>query len=268
MLKLTQTTVTLGLAHPLTVCQISDLHLLHADDRNDDYEREHAAARVPVFPDAHAAAEEIFAWLYEHKPDLLLLTGDILDFPTEQNLDVIRAVLKKVDCPYLYIPGNHDWTFPRGYQSDAQYASNMPRFDEWTGGTPDFQVLELGGIAFLGVDNSRGDSVSEVQTGKLEAALLSYRERGIPTVVCMHVPICSEALTPEAKRVWRFPVMMGDERADAATRRFCDLTAQNADAVIAGHVHFAHDAPLDDSTCMQYIMALSAVGNLRVFRFI
>ena len=268
MLKLLETTVSLGLKKPLMVCQVTDLHLIHADERNSTAQRDHAESRKKYFSNAHNEAEEIRAYLLEHKPDLLLLTGDILDFPTESNLDALRAFLSNLPFPYLYIPGNHDWTFPQSYQSDAQYENNLSRFGEWTGGTPDFQILETEGVAFIGVDDSRFDRVTEKQTEKLEAALASCRARGVPAVVCMHVPICSEALAPRAMSVWSAPVMVGQANADSATKRFCELTAAFASAVIAGHVHFTNDGPLDNSDCMQYVTGLSAGGTLRTFHFV
>ena len=268
MLTLLETTVSLGLAKPLTVCQITDLHLIYADERDSTYQRDHAESRKQYFANAHNIAEEIRVYLLENKPDLLIMTGDILDFPTESNLDALRTFLSTLPCPYLYIPGNHDWTFPQDYQSDAQYKNNLSRFGEWTGGTTDFQMLEMGGIAFIGVDDSRFDRVTEKQTEKLEAALTSCRMRGIPAVVCVHVPICSEALAPRATSVWKAPVMLGQANTDSATKRFCELTAAFASAVIAGHVHFTNDGPLDNSECMQYVTGLSASGTLRIFRFI
>ena len=129
-------------------------------------------------------------------------------------------------------------------------------------------MLEIGGIAFIGVDDSRFDRVTEKQTEKLEAALMSCRMRGIPAIVCVHVPICSEALAPRATSVWKAPVMVGQANADAATNRFCQLIATHASAVIAGHVHFTNDGLLDNSNCMQYVTGLSAAGTLRTFRFI
>ena len=268
MLQLLETTVPMGLAQPFTVCQLTDLHLVYADGRSGEYETELAAAREKNFPHAHRAKEEIQNYLRENRPDLLLMSGDILDFPTESNLDALRAFLADIGCPYLYIPGNHDWTFPLGYQSDQQRETYLPRFGEWMNGTPDFQIREVGGIAFLAADNSRFDRVTPAQTEKLEAALLSCRSRGIPAVVCLHVPICSAALAPAATRRWKAPVMMGQVPADPATQRFCELTAAFAHTVIAGHVHFTNDGPLDNSTCIQYVTGASAAGTLRLFRFV
>ena len=71
-----------------------------------------------------------------------------------------------------------------------------------------------------------------------------------------------------AERVWSAPVMMGQRNADPATKHFCELTAAYASAVIAGHVHFTYDGPLDNSSCMQYVTETSATGTLRIFHFV
>ena len=261
MLRIHETDICFGLPEPMTVLHVTDLHLLHADARSSSYALGHAAARKPVFPRSHGVEEELLLYLKENRPDLLLLTGDIIDFPSPANLDALDRLIRTADCPYLFVPGNHDWTYPRDYQSDEQAQSYLPLFGPWTGGDPAFRTLRLGGVLWIGVDDSRRDSVTEVQAKMLGEALSGAD----PAVVCLHVPICSDALKPEAERVWNFPVVIGDERADTPTRRFCDLVSEKAAAVIAGHVHFTHDAPLDGSRCVQYITALAAEGNVRVF---
>ena len=267
MLTIKEKTVSIGLGHPFSVCHITDLHLLHADNRNEGYETEHALARIPCFPHSHTVENELREYLHANRPDLLVLTGDIIDFPTESNLEALDELIRAADCPYLYVPGNHDWTFPRGYQSDEQYEKYLPLFRRWTCGTPDFQTIELGGAMWIGIDDSRRDSVTEKQRAKLESALFDCEKRNLPAVVCVHIPIRSSALEPSAKKVWSFPVMIGDEKSDLPTRNLCDLVSQKAAAVIAGHVHFEHDAPLDGSSCVQYITGLAAEGNIRLLRF-
>ena len=237
MLRIHETDICFGLPEPMTVLHVTDLHLLHADARSSSYALGHAVARKPVFPRSHDVEEELLLYLKENRPDLLLLTGDIIDFPSPANLDALDRLIRQADCPYLLVPGNHDWTYPRDYQSDGQAESYLPLFGPWTGGDPAFRTLRLGGVLWIGVDDSRRDSVTEVQARKLG----------------------------EAQRVWKFPVVIGDERADTPTRRFCDLVSEKAAAVIAGHVHFTHDAPLDGSRCVQYITALAAEGNVRAF---
>lgn len=263
-------TVTLplgiGTEKPFCVWHLTDLHLMHADGRDGAYENEHARARIPVFPSAHTMEEELLAAFQnaEEKPDFLLLTGDIIDFPTQANLDALTALLRAAGCPYLYVPGNHDWSFPKGYHSEEQIQTYLPKLSAAVGQPTSFCAVMHNGICFVGADDSR-DRVSTDVAEKTAEVLAACKEKHIPAVVCLHVPIQSAALDPEAKRVWRAPVVIGDERADEATRAFCDAVEENANAVIAGHVHFTHDAPLDRGRCTQYISPLSAGGTVRKY---
>ncbi|MGM9625639.1 MAG: metallophosphoesterase family protein [Eubacteriales bacterium] len=269
MLTFQDCTIALGAQKPFCVWHLTDLHLLYADDRDGDYENENAAARVPCFPDAQKIEEQILTAFSsaDKKPDFLLLTGDIIDFPTQANLSALQRLIRAAGCPYLYIPGNHDWSFPRGYQSKQQKDTYFPMLaaaaeqEDIT-----FCEKQFGGIRFIGVDDSR-DRVTPEQCARLIASLDACRKERIPAVVCLHVPIQSEALDPEAKRVWRAPVVIGDDRMDAATRRFCEAVEDGAAAVIAGHVHFRHDAFLDDGLCMQYISPMTASGVVRRYTF-
>ena len=268
MLHIAHTEIRLGLEKPLTVCHITDLHLEHADGRDDLYAREYAASRVPFFPRFSASERDMKAYLRKNRPDFLLLTGDIVDDPTDVNLEAMDALIEAAGCPYMYVPGNHDWSLPKDYQSDEQVKKMLPRLKRFCGGDTAFQAREYGGIMWIGVDDSRRDSVSDEQADKTEQALLEAKKRGLPAVVAVHIPIKSRALTPEADRVWPFRVMIGYDDSDEATKRFCRIVTEKAAAVMAGHVHFTHDARLDDSECTQYITALGAEGHVRILHIV
>ncbi len=266
MLKIKEISVSLGLTRSIIVCHITDLHLHHLDEKSEK-KYPYEASRGSVFPNSSDAEKELNVYIKQNRPDLLLLTGDIIDFPTKANLNALDHMIKTADCRYLYVPGNHDWTFFQGYKSDDQAKKYLPLFRRWTNGSTDFQAFEFKGVMWIGIDNSRYDSVTEEQVCNLENILAVCSKKKIPAVVCLHVPIMSKALEPEAKSVWSIPTMMGDSRADTTTRRFCEIVSREAAAVIAGHIHFWHNAMLDNSNCRQYVTALAAEGNLCVFRF-
>lgn len=261
MLHFTESTLTLGLAAPLEVWHITDLHLLFADERDSGYIREHAAAREACFPRSRQMLEELKQELRRHAPDLLVLTGDILDFPSQANLDALHSLVENASCPTLYVPGNHDWSLPQDYHSDAQYRTYMPLFDPFDGASPDFQLLELGGVRFAGIDDSR-DRIKAAQSDRLEAICAD----GVPVIACMHIPICEERLEQHAKEVWHgADVLIGHARSTAETRRFCDIASARCHAVLAGHVHFDDETVLPGGA-VQLITALSAEGSIRRIR--
>ena len=261
MLHITESTLTPGIPTPLEVLHVTDLHLLFSDERDNAYIQQHAASRTACFPHADQALEELKQELRRRAPDLLVLTGDILDFPSQANLDALHSLVENAPCPTLYVPGNHDWSLPQDYHSDAQYRTYMPLFDPFDGASPDFQLLELGGVRFAGIDDSR-ERMTPAQSAHLEEICAD----GVPVVACMHVPICEKQLEVRAKAVWHGAnVLIGHEGSTAETRRFCDIASARCHAVLAGHVHFSDETRLPGGA-VQLITALSAEGNIRRIR--
>ena len=82
-----------------------------------------AAGRSMRLPDTRAFAgqdgtssQEMFAqamdYAREEGVDGVLLGGDIIDSPSQENLTFLSEELSTLSMPYLYTPGNHDWTYP------------------------------------------------------------------------------------------------------------------------------------------------------------
>ena len=252
------TELSLGLSKPLHILHITDLHLLFCDGRESDYMQAHAADRVRYFPNAGEAYMLFLNYLEAERPDAVVLTGDILDFPARKNIEALEALLRRAGCPFLFVPGNHDWSLPKDYHSKAQYDTYMPLFDPFDGGTPDFQCLTVGGVRLIGVDDSR-DRVSEGQL----AALQKAASEKTPYLLFAHVPLYADTLIDDVVRVWRAPIVIGHEKSDDITKAFCACAAESASAVFTGHIHFSHTDILPGGRCTQYVTGLSAEGTFR-----
>ena len=82
----------------MLIAQISDLHVkpegrLYAD-------------LVPSNAMAAAAVAQLNG--LAPRPDLVLVTGDLVDAGTDEEYAVARRILERIEIPYLVIPGNHD----------------------------------------------------------------------------------------------------------------------------------------------------------------
>ncbi len=97
----------------MRIAHISDLHLRHHLP---------GTAAIPrrlsrQMPELLAKAVQR---IQEEHPDLVVITGDLLDYPLEalddpetqaqgeRDLRLIAAILQELSCPYCVIPGNHD----------------------------------------------------------------------------------------------------------------------------------------------------------------
>src|SRR6185436_6613779 len=82
----------------MLVAQISDLHVRPAGQR---------------YKDA-VDSNRMFAEAVEHlnrldpRPDLVLITGDLVDEGLPAEYDSLRVLLAKLELPCLLMPGNHD----------------------------------------------------------------------------------------------------------------------------------------------------------------
>ncbi|WP_339719317.1 metallophosphoesterase [uncultured Paraglaciecola sp.] len=83
----------------MKIIQISDCHLL-ADTKKFGYQE------INPFH----SLQKILASVKQHKPDVLLVTGDISGDATRQSYQHFSGLLQdaKIDCRIAIIPGNHD----------------------------------------------------------------------------------------------------------------------------------------------------------------
>jgi 3',5'-cyclic AMP phosphodiesterase CpdA len=83
---------------PALIAQISDLHI----------KRPGALAYNKV--DTAAALTHCVAELnrFATRPDLVVISGDLADTPTEEEYDHLRRLLAPLTIPFVAIPGNHD----------------------------------------------------------------------------------------------------------------------------------------------------------------
>jgi Icc protein len=117
------------------------------------------------------------------RPDLVLLTGDLVDFGRPEEYALLRKILAPLDMPMYAIPGNHD---ERGALREA-FADHgyLPREGEFL-----HYALEDYPLRLIGLDTVVPGRPHGELCGKrlmwLEAELLRSPDR--PTVLFMHHP--------------------------------------------------------------------------------
>jgi len=131
---------------------------------------------------AHLARAVAALVALEPRPDLVVLTGDLVDFGTPEEYAHLKALLAPLPMRYLLMPGNHD---ERG-----ALRSSFPDH-EYLGRSGFVQyALDAGPLRLVAVDTlvpgKGGGELCAERLAWLEATLAAAPGR--PTVVMMHHP--------------------------------------------------------------------------------
>ena len=176
--------VDIGLEKPFSVLHISDTHI--ADAYPDEHPDKVAAAarRSHDFGERQEEAlAESLAWARDNV-DYVIHTGDLIDFQSRANFDIVRQDWGKSVFGslgnhefYSYVKSegigrteefkNRSWEMLRAaYPIDLRFAS-----------------LVVNGVNFIAIDDVFGAvQPDQVERFKAEA------KKGLPIVLCMHVP--------------------------------------------------------------------------------
>ena len=281
----TETTIMVeGLPEPVTLLHVTDSHISQADER--DPEAIPVAERIRQ--QFQAQAQDGLPTLdhfrgtlarYANEVDAIVLTGDIMHFPSYANIDTVSQELSRYDTPALYTLGNHDWNFPYMPWNDEIRAAYYPRFNQLMSGNPACQAETVGGIRLIAIDNSNYQ-VTEEQLGFLREQLAL----GLPSILLVHIPIALPTLYDDVFARWKAPIMMAAEgwtpetmekwrvrTTDPSTQECHEfLTQGNVDnllGIFCGHVHFTHTDQFQPGR-YQYITHPGFDAGYRIIRLL
>lgn len=157
----------------------------------------------------------------DRRPDLVLLTGDLVDTGLPEEYETLREILAALPIPFLVIPGNHDdrENFRNAF-SDHAY---LPRQGPLTYCIDDYPVR------IIGLDSTvPGLHHGHIDTAELEwlSAVLAA-DTAKPTLLMLHHPpfACGIPYLDE----YRY---FDGDALGAIVRRF-----DNIEIVLCGHVH-------------------------------
>ncbi len=159
----------------MIIAQITDLHL-----RTDG---QPLKGRVDSVAALNAAIEHLN--LLQPRPDLVLVTGDLVNKAHSQDYQGLRRELDRLDMPSYVIPGNHDERHMiRRYFGDCGYLPEDGDFLHYTIEDEHFP------LRLIGLDTKRlGHDGGEMCTARLQwldHTLSAAPER--PTLIFMHHP--------------------------------------------------------------------------------
>lgn len=253
----------------------ADSHIIIEDNKADKKTKEYMAERIPVFDnDTGYSSAALFSSFInkanKEMPDLILFGGDIIDFPSEANVQFLISELDRLEVPYVMTFGNHDWTFPWEYMTEKAtevYRSMISRYmtgnfgigrTEYNGkkapevfGSDYYKIAEYEDLQVIAMDNSS----NQVENSAMDA-VETFVKGDKPVVLLTHVPMSTEALIAKAKDKWSSPVTLGMQvhggiaPNEESTRLWHMIYDEETPvrALLSGHVHFPYEEAISDST--------------------
>ncbi|MBR5427049.1 MAG: metallophosphoesterase [Clostridia bacterium] len=257
-MELIRSTVRIGLEKPVKLLHVTDSHIALADERDD--ERKHALANRLGSPDKEKYLREHIAYA-EKNCDLLVHTGDLMDFVSHANVEMAREVLKNEKI--FFIAGNHDYSQYVGeaWEDNAYRMNSYMQMGYGLGVPMFFNSRVVGGVNIVGIDNSYY-LFEDWHLWRLKKEV----EKGLPVILAFHDPLFEQSLYDDhVKRMPTEPTyLVGcdeehllpynefravQQRPDAPTLRMIEYIKSEPaiKAILTGHLHFSFESNLTDT---------------------
>lgn len=250
---------------------INDMHVLKLDESVVAESVDEIRVRQDVMFRTRTGMASAEAWpklssiLDDFSADGIILGGDMMDFVSPANVQILSEGLSQITTPYIYLRADHDlgiW-----HSGGAISMGDSMALHTSVSSYQDMFVMEYPEFYVLGWNNS----TSQLTNDGLDAALGIWNS-GKPIILATHVPInsivdnslaeaASNVDSENRKKLW------GDEclyRPDDTTSAFLGMiydTNSPVKAVLSGHLHFRHVVQLTEQT-VEYVFAPAFEGNV------
>jgi len=245
-LSLTYHAIKVGATKPFSLLHISDTHLTAAYPDEGEWERNTAYKRVRTFGGRQEEAlRDSIAWAKEHV-DYLLHTGDLIDFQSRANFDLVKKYYGEGGAMMFGCLGNHEHY--RGGKKAKKGGAPLPTavvpdmLKESYPFPTDFCSTVVNGVNFVMIDDST-DTVSADQASRFEAEV----KKDLPILLCMHCPFPMRESVRAGTRFWRRTNLKSHRDMDGYVERYKDKTTEDFVAylraqpllrgILCGHGH-------------------------------
>ncbi len=278
-----ETTLSIpGVHRPVTILHITDLHACGLTEEEaltmPALRHRYAVSRRAAFSGGRpyppeAVLPTLMDYAVESGADLVIMTGDMFDFPSEYNLSLLRDCMDKSPIPCHFIPGNHDWCFADDYRTRTAAEAYLPRMDVLCGGNHRYCLQETEDIVLFLADNDLEWVSEDVADAYMEAARYA-KAVDKPLILAMHIPVRTDTLAVDCRRLWGRDICLGRDAVgawDAHTLRFVREVSELRDfapaVVITGHLHIDHEDTLPNGVT-QIVTDIASGGHCRLIRLI
>lgn len=278
-LALCYAVVNLGLKEPFSVLHISDTHLTAVYSDENKNKRYLGENRTVTFGGRQEEAlRDSIAWAKEND-DYLIHTGDLIDWQSRANFDLVHKYFGENMIGSI---GNHEFT-PEMWLSEPKESNDEAFKDntrELLQSAYPFNITFHSQIA-RGVNFITLDDIYGYVTEKQVTLFKEEVKKGIPIVLCMHVPFYSEAMWRFNTRFWNgkgpyrdaaIPQPSSDYQTqikDPVTRDFITYLKKEPllKAILAGHTHFPFEEQFSP-TAVQLVVGANFTFSAREILFI
>ncbi len=278
-LSMSYATVEIELEKPFSVLHISDTHLSAAYDHENEKKRELRENRTTTFGGRQEEAlRDTLAWAKQHV-DYVVHTGDLIDWHSEANFDLVKKYFGE---GVIGSVGNHEFSTdmwlsdPKEEQNEA-YKDNTRDFLQ---SVYPFNILLYSQVVH-GVNFVTLDDVYGYVTDKQVELFMKEVAKGLPIVLCMHVPFFTDNIWRATVRFWNdkgqltyreLPKPTGDylrQKEDPVTRDFIQYLRNEPllRCILAGHEHITVEDQFSP-TCREYLVAGNFLFHGREVLFI
>ena len=289
-LRLEQIEIPVGAERPFGAVQVSDTHIVRVDARDDERKMKLAAGRSFAPWGEHYLDEAI--GLAKARGDLLLHTGDLIDFVSAANLDFAAAHFAGND--WFVSSGNHEFSQYVGEakEDDAYRRASYARVQDAYPNDLTFSSRVVHGVNFVALDDVYYN-VTTSQHARFEKEV----QKGLPIVLLCHVPFYGPKLydyvmkatngkcayvtgaplactaTYEAGKTyppgqeWRHRGVQ--QRTDRPTEDFIAWLKEQRllKAILCGHLHHAFHERFS-KTAVQHVCSATYKGDACAIRFV
>ena len=266
-LSLSYSVVNIGLERPFSVLHLTDSHLAAAyPEENEKKQRLHIRRTQTFGGHQEEALRDALDWAKE-RVDYIVHTGDLIDWQSEENFDLVRKYFGE---GLIGSVGNHEFnpdmwlSEPAEEHTEAFKDLTRARIQEVYPFDVRFASQVANGVNFVTLDDVYG-YVTQEQVDLFKEEV----KKGLPIVLCMHVPFFTDNIWRADKRFWlntgkmngngALPEPSGDYKMqleDPVTRDFIAWLKQEPllKCILAGHLHISVEDQFSP-TCRQYVTA-------------
>ena len=288
-LKVENFEIKVGAEKPFGAIQVSDTHIVRVDRRDDERKMRLAAGRSFAPFAEHYLDEAIH--LAKANGDMLLHTGDLIDFVSAANLDLVEAHFAGND--WFVNAGNHEFSKYVGEAREDE-AYKRDSYDRVQSAYPNdltFCSRVVNGVNFVSLDD-----VYYNVTEKQHQLFMKEVEKGLPIVMMCHVPLYGPKLydfvmshtdnkcayvtgapleltstyqggkNPPPGEEWRSRAVQ--QRTDKPTADFIKSLKEQKllKAILCGHLHYFFQERFSP-TAVQYVCSATFKGHAQSLRF-
>lgn len=251
---------------------LTDTHMIVTDEDDTQQMKDNALPRLEEFQNKEGliSAKQFPAWIdyaNEQKVDAVLFGGDIIDYPSTANIQYLQEETSKLNSPFLYTLGNHDWTYPWDYMTESGKSTYIPMLKEFTGDNYVIHSMEFDEFVIIALDNSTTQFSQEALD-----TLKEYFKIEKPLILMMHVPLLTQSVLGRAreirgadKRIVLGAGNFGGIYPNEVSTELMNLIVQEnspVELVLAGHVHFYDKDYIDgDKRVLQIVGDAGYTGS-------